>query len=352
MNVKLPINLLPEIRYECWTYQRMAIIRAYPEFDAWFVHHLNSLCITSEYDCDFGWFGMKYNTISHYEDILEFEEKLYKDYDQFNIIPEICRRIDNHIYTIIDVDHSKWQNDLKETFVAQLLVYGYDDDKQVFFAPSPIGGWHEATVPWENFIEAFQVRKAYTMEQKKATTSRQNPYPIIFLKPKLQVKPQVQLSRLYNDLKVAVNVADVAYHFDNKEIKDFYFYQGILGVCTGLSELMQRVYRGEFEIESLGYDHGFTSGYCKMLEYNTLFLACLKYVDEKFDLHISHEIYRDFEDVLVLNQKLRNSAIMYLFDRERPRLEIGLQYIRDIKSKERHVFLKLVELIEKYFIEG
>jgi hypothetical protein len=352
MNVKLPINLLPEIRYECWTYQRMAIIRAYPEFDAWFVHHLNSLCITSEYDCDFGWFGMKYNTISHYEDILEIEEKLYKDYDQFNIITEICRRVDEHIYTIIDVDHSKWQNDLKETFVAQLLVYGYDDEKQVFYAPSPIGGWHEEAVPWGNFIEAFQVRKAYTLEQKKATTTRQNPYPIIFLKPKLHVKPQVQLSRLYNDLKVAVNVADVAYHFDNKEIKDFYFYQGILGVCTGLSELMQRVYRGEFEIESLGYDHGFTSGYCKMLEYNTLFLACLKYVDEKFDLHISHEIYRDFEDVLVLNQKLRNSAIMYLFDRERPRLEIGLQYIRDIKSKERHVFLKLVELIEKYFIEG
>ena len=217
MNVKLPINLLPEIRYECWTYQRMSIIRAYPEFDAWFVHHLNSLCVTSEYDCDFGWFGKKYNIVSHYEDILEIEEKLYKDYDQLNIIPEICRRIDEHIYTIIDVDHSKWQNGLEETFVAQLLIYGYDDEERVFYTPSPIGGWHEETVPWEKFIEAFRVRKAYTSEQKKATTARQNPYPIIFLKPKLQVKPQVQLSRLYNDLKAAVDAADAPYYYENKD---------------------------------------------------------------------------------------------------------------------------------------
>lgn len=104
MNIKLPINLSPEIRYECWTYQRMAIIRAYPEFDDWFVHHLNNLCITSEYDCDFGWFGKKYNLVTHYEDILDIEERLYKDYDETSILPEICRRIDAHTYTIIDIE--------------------------------------------------------------------------------------------------------------------------------------------------------------------------------------------------------------------------------------------------------
>lgn len=162
----------------------------------------------------------------------------------------------------------------------------------------------------------------------------------------------MHLSRLYNDLKEALNVADVAYHFENKGIKDFYFYQGILGVCTGLTELMQLVYQEKFDIRSLGYDHGFASGYCKMLEYNTLFFACLKYVDEKFDLHISHEIYRDFEDVLVLNQKLRNSVIMYLNDGERARLESGLQYIKELKSKERRAFTRLVERIDKYFVDG
>lgn len=196
------------------------------------------------------------------------------------------------------------------------------------------------------------MRQAYTSEQKRASTARQNPYPILFLKPKLHVRPQVHLSRLYNDLKEALNVADVAYHFENKGIKDFYFYQGILGVCTGLTELMQLVYQEKFDIRSLGYDHGFASGYCKMLEYNTLFFACLKYVDEKFDLHISHEIYRDFEDVLVLNQKLRNSVIMYLNDGERARLESGLQYIKELKSKERRAFTRLVERIDKYFVDG
>ena len=58
----------------------------------------------------------------------------------------------------------------------------------------------------------------------------------------------------------------------DKEIKDFYFYQGILGVYTGLADLMY--IQGKFEVRSLGYDHGFGSGYCKMLEYNTLFFAC------------------------------------------------------------------------------
>lgn len=352
MNKKLPINLLPEIRYECWTYQRMAIIRAYPEFDAWFVHHLNSLYITSEYDCDFGRFGEKYNIVGDYEDILDIEERLYKDYSELNIIREICNRIDEQTYTIIDVDHSKWQDNIKDVFVAQLLIYGYDDEKQVFYAPSPNGGWHEETVPWDNFIKAFRVRKAYTPEQKRLATFRQNPYPILFLKPKLQVRPQVHLSRLYNDLKAALNVADVAYRFENKGNRDFYFYQGILGVCTGLADLMQRVYADELDVGSLGYDHGFASGYCKMLEYNTLFSACLKYVDEKFDLHISQEIYGEFENILVMNQKLRNSVFLYLHDGQKGRLQSGLKYIQDIKSNEQHVFLQIIEQIEKYFVEG
>ena len=73
--------------------------------------------------------------MSHYEDILEIEENLYKEYDELSIIPEICRRLDAHTYTIIDVDYSKWQDDLDLTLVAQLLVYGYDDEKQVFYTP-------------------------------------------------------------------------------------------------------------------------------------------------------------------------------------------------------------------------
>lgn len=52
------------------------------------------------------------------------------------------------------------------TFVAQLLMYGYDGEKEVFYIPTPTGGWHEATVSWEKFIKAFRVRQAYTAEQK------------------------------------------------------------------------------------------------------------------------------------------------------------------------------------------
>lgn len=100
----------------------------------------------------------------------------------------------------------------------------------------------------------------------------------------------------------------MAYHFENQGIKDFYFYEGILGVCTGLTDLMQRVYDGNFEIGNLGYDHGFASGYCKMLEYNTLLFACLKHVDEKFDLHIPNDIYRGIRGCIGLNQKLRNAV--------------------------------------------
>ena len=100
-------------------------------------------------------------------------------------------------------------------------------------------------------------------------TVRQNPYPIMFLKPKLHVKPQIQLSRLYNDLKAALNVKDVAYFFENQGIKDFYFYEGILGVCTGLTDLMQRVYDGNFEIRNLGYDHGIICLICNYIGWRT-----------------------------------------------------------------------------------
>ena len=54
----------------------------------------------------------------------------------------------------------------------------------------------------------------------------------------------------------------------------------------------------------------------------------------------------------MLNQKLRNAVVLYIYDEERTHLENGLQYIREIKSKEQQVFTELVALIENYFAEG
>lgn len=79
-----------------------------------------------------------------------------------------------------------------------------------------------------------------------------------------------------------------------------------------------------------------------MVEYNTLFFVCLKHVDEKFDLNIPNEIYREFEATLVMNQMLRNAVILYINDGERIRLENRLQYVRGIKANEQHVFTELV----------
>ena len=330
----------------------MAIIRAYPEFDDWFVHHLNNLYITSEYNCDFGWFGKKYNIVGHYEDILDIEEKLYRDYNETSIIPEICKRINQHTYTIIDIDSSKVYKNFQKMFVAQFLIYGYDGEKRVFYVPSSNGGWHEEEISWEDFIEAFKVRKGFTREQKKAVTARQNPYPIMFLKPKLHVKPQIQLSRLYNDLKAMLNVKDVAYYFENQSIKDFYFYEGILGVCTGLMDLIQRVYDGKFDINDLSYDHGLASGFCKILEYNILLYENLKRVERQFELNIPGTLYEEFEKVLSLNRKLRNTILVYKDDRKKGHLLNGIHFLKEIKKKEQDIFIKLVAIIEDYFCEA
>lgn len=352
MERKLPICLCPTIRFECWTYQRVAIISAYREFDDWFIHHLNNLYVTSEYDCDFGWFGKKYNQVSHYEDILETQEKLYKAYDCESIIPEICRRIDSHTYTIIDIDSSKIYKHFETTFVAQFLIYGYDEEKRIFYTPCPLDGWHEYEIDWDDFIEAFKVRREFTKEQKGEMTARQNPYPILFITPKLQVKPQIQLSRFYNDLKSVLNAADTTYRFQNRENMDFYFYEGILGVLTGLKDLMQRVLDNQFDIGNLGYDHEFSSGYCKIYEYNSMFHQNLKRLDACFDLHISNELYSQVEEVLLLTHKLRKAVLVYMNDNKKGHLKNGLHYLDEIKLKEKEIFSNLVTFIENYFIEG
>lgn len=58
-----------------------------------------------------------------------------------------------------------------------------------------------------------------------------------------------------------------------------------------------------------------------------------------------------FETAMLPNTVLM-PIFLYLHDGRKGRLQSGLKYIQDIKSNEQHVFMQIIEQIEKYFVEG
>lgn len=349
MRVKLPINYDPIIKYECWTFFRTSIISAYPELEDWFVNHLNDICITSQYDCDFGTNGRKYNIVSHYEQALEFVELTFSSFNEKNIIEKLSGYLNDGLYVIIDIDSSKIYTDIEESFVAQFLIYGYDDEKQVFFSPSIYDGyWHEIEIKWCDFIKAFNVRKSFDKDKILTTTSRQNPFPILLIKPRKDIDQNILLSCFYNEMRDTLQQSHEIYQRKNEGLS---FRQGVLGVYEGLAEMLLKIYNKALTLEELGYDHSLHTGFFKVYEFVKMFSKRLEAVDKSFDLGIPEKIHRKIQNLIQSSEVNKNLVLKYLTESDDGILLRISEHLHHDKTILESIYKELLQTILERFAE-
>ncbi len=310
MEKKLPFCYNSIIKFECWTYFRTSIISAYPELNNWYANHMNDIYITSNFACDFGEHGAKYNTISHYAQALDFKESTFDDLHQETIVDEIRDNIDNGFYTIIDIEGSKAYDYVESPGVFQFLIYGYDSKKRVFFGPSIFGGtWHESEVEWNHFVAAFNVRKAYSREKAIASAARQNPFPYILIKPRLNDAISPYLSLFFNEIRSTLSFSNKVCTYENSKLS---YRQGIVAVYQGLSDLIECVMKDKTLPQRMEYDHGLLSGFAKVKEYNVLFYNRIKLFDKRFSLSIPEAVYEQMFKVIKSNGITLSYIIKYI----------------------------------------
>lgn len=128
---KLPIVLDAAIISECWTFAKLAIIQTTEYANAWLASHMN--LYVNMINAYFGDYQSFHDPI-YYEDILTIHEIDIFNLNENQLTELIKQNIDNQKYILIYTDWN-FTGDGVPRF-HEILIYGYNDIKKVFYAPT------------------------------------------------------------------------------------------------------------------------------------------------------------------------------------------------------------------------
>lgn len=161
MKKKLPISYVDQPSGECWTFYKYAILRAHPVAAPWLVSHIefyideNMRGGYGDTDCDY--YRMRY-----YSDILTMMRIPVSDVTEDEIVSTICGEIDNGHYIVMYLNYNRLFGKAG-VYSHEILIYGYDEEKALFYSPLLSGGsFKETEITFESIAAAYKdVREEY-----------------------------------------------------------------------------------------------------------------------------------------------------------------------------------------------
>ncbi len=278
---KLPIEIKNvKIMSECWTFNKVAIIQTSKYADAWLASHFN-LLIDSSNSIYFGEWLRQYSSM-YYDDILSINCIDFKSMREVEIIEVIKHYIDNGNYVSII---SNWDLQNKEIpSFHEILIYGYNDEEKVFYAPLMENRiFRETEVSFSHINKWLVPTKEYlkNLGQTFYTMEYQHPMAIYTLKDnyvtdscaymalrKIDYESWgVQLTR--SILSEYMTVYDAPKHFTG------------IACLTGLRDIL---YSLQNNIPLPAHFMGLTNTIRKLYEHRGLLLLSMKYIINAWDI--------------------------------------------------------------------
>ena len=153
---KLPIAMQTDIVSECWTFYKLAVMETHPRGEEWIASQRMGPFLEEEgYYCVFGE-ANEICPLSYYNDILTMAEIPVQSPD---MIVELVRQIlDEERYVLMDFDVRRLYGGVAEELpiIHETLLYGYDEEKQVFYNPVLIHNqWTENELPFDMLKRSF-----------------------------------------------------------------------------------------------------------------------------------------------------------------------------------------------------
>ena len=160
--IELPFDYNAAVVTECWTFYRLAIIQTTPFGREWLASHLR-VFMQRRFRVYFGEnFQIYYH--QYYHDILRYEGIDIRTLPPESLVDLLKRHVRQGRYTLVecDFDQLNGQPSGKPVF-HEILVYGFDDERQVFFTPvlgasRRFSRWE---VPYACLIESYRSMRKY-----------------------------------------------------------------------------------------------------------------------------------------------------------------------------------------------
>ena len=350
----LPLNYNPFIKSECWTFFRVSIIQAYPNVLNWFTEHFDNLTMNNEYECDFGEFGKRYNVMKYYDSILQTNEHTISDLDEDKLIKFIINNIDNNKYIIIEIDSQKVYKNFEDSYIAEFLIYGYDDEKNVFYTPSIYtGSWREEEINIDDFKEGYRVVKnSDKNELFNRVRGRENKFYLLTLSLKNDYSKNLSLSNFYEELKYLS--WDSSRHFecidDDSLDRLAQYYNGIVGVYNCFILMFSDIVNNKYNMQDATHTHELPNLINRLIEYNVMFLWKVNLYNDTFNLNIDNKINNDIKKIIKNIKISLNIAIKYDFNNEVKYIIKINDYILDCINLTKCILASLIQTLNNYFL--
>lgn len=338
----LPISFYKPIESECWTRFRTSIISAFPELSGWFVNHLNNLYINNFFEVNYGEYEGKYQTLNHYESVLNSYNRSFHGLTKENIIEYLIQQINDDKYIIIECDTSEIHDYIKNTFFSETIIYGYDTESEIFYS--------EINFSFQQLLEAFQSRKELDCsDREKNFIYRQCWYPITLLEVRKDYKSEPNLQLFFNELvrHKRRRYFDITHSTENFNSK---FREGICSVYEGFLEMLIKIKEGSFDVTKTF--HSFPYNYNKLKEFNAIFKWRLEVLDNHYKLLLDTKIYDEMNLIICKLDISKNLASKYLKNMDIQNITKIYNYTSEVLKIQEKLLDKLMEIIMKNILYG
>ena len=334
---KLPININDlDVITECWTFNKLAIIKTSAYYRDWIASHYNLFSATDPYYLFWGELWLY--PPSYTDSILLRKPLRLFSFTRENIVLQLKKQLQDGYYITIPVKH-----DVNDTRYHEVLLYGFDDNNQHFlFVGRNEHTFVPMTISYTNIEEAIEEIQNHYLEEDRfgmdMSLDNYNPVTAFKLNPGFQpdncvfeafykIKRELEGGR--HDLYVPNNaVGSNAIQHRWNGIHCFTTYQDIL----------EKEINGEVLAEDLDTKFRIiTLSSKKILEHQKMMLVSLEYVVEKWGSSMNSkaiECVEEYRECLQYVGKWLNLCIKYQYTSNISLLKKIVNEIPQIVSRE------------------
>lgn len=172
---KLPITYSNQPSGECWTFYKFAILKSYTIAEPWLATHIE-FYINENMCGGYGNADCDYYRMCYYSDILSMARIPVSEITADTIIHTLCNEIDKEHYIVLYLDFNQLHGK-QGVFLHELLIYGYNKEKGVFYCPRVYNGaFKEVEISFDALTLAYKSSQEYYLQDGWKLLSKRSYY--------------------------------------------------------------------------------------------------------------------------------------------------------------------------------
>ena len=310
--VRLPIHIDDVgTTTECWTYNRLAIIKTSPYFRDWVAAHYALFVDINNYNFLFG--EISCYTPSIYQPILECTQIHLFHLQKCNVVDVLKEQIRGGAYIVATLRF----ND-KHQKVHEVLLFGFDDVNKAFLSVELKNGvFTETTILYSYVEDTMETIKKHFLRNSCAGVklSLLYQYPFSSIRLKNDYDFHYCAFETYRKLVLEVNSKDIIqksrFNFEICDDRDYAYI--ITGVkCTLIfGQMLQEFVEGK----DLGpWFNGVVIASQKIYEHKKMILFSMEYLVDKWSeasSNVAQKCLKEYKEYVTLSEKWKNMCIKF-----------------------------------------